>query len=444
MVRRTMRAARLLILLTLAVLTAFGAATAWGQGAGAPGPVRVIDLADEIDVVSADWVTGRLDAAADAGAEVVVIQLDTPGGLASATGDITRAIDGSPVPVAVWVGPGGARAASAGAFIAAASRYVLMAPATNIGSATPVSGGGSNLDAKVVNDAAAGIAALADGNGHNPDAYRLMVTEASNLTAQEAVDAGVANATAPTLDDAIAWLDGRRDGDGGTITTAGAPVQVDQMPWYLSVLQVLTNPNLVFLLLLLGLVGIGIEAVSPGGIIPGALGLMALLLGLAGMSALPFNWVGLALLVVGVGLLFAETQVPGFGVLAGAGVIALCLGGVFLFSSSERSLETSLWVVLPIGVVVGAGTAFAARRVVRAHRNVPVTGDAVLVGHEGEVRRAVGPGTGRVMVNGELWTARATPGTRIGTGERVRVVRVDREELCIEVEPLEPTNPKES
>ncbi len=439
-----MRPDRLLIALLLLVFAAVGGGVALAQSSDDGGSVHVIELADDIDVVTADWLIGRIDAAEAAGAQVVVIQLDTPGGLASATGDITRAISSSTVPVAVWVGPDGARAASAGAFIAASSRYVLMAPATNIGSATPVSGGGGDLDAKVVNDAAASIAALADVNGHNADAYRLMVTEASNLTARQAVDADVADAIAPTLGDAIAWLDGRPDGNGGTITTAGVPVHSDSLPWYLEVLQVLTNPNLVFLLLLLGLIGIGIEVVSPGGIIPGAFGLIAFLLGLAGMSALPFNWVGLALIVVGVGLLFAETHVPGFGILAGAGVIALCLGGAFLFSSSEGSLETSLWVVLPLGIVIGAGSAFAARRVVRAHRNVPVTGDAVLVGHEGEVRRAVGPGEGRVMVNGELWTARSPSGTRLAVGEPVRVVRVDAEGLAVEVEPLHPTDVKES
>lgn len=438
-----MRAARLLIALILAALAlTSGAGPAAAQSAG--GAVHVIELADDIDVVTADWLTGRLDAAADAGASVVVIALDTPGGLASATGDITRAISASPVPVAVWVGPGGARAASAGAFISASARYVLMAPATNIGSATPVSGGGDDLDAKVVNDAAASIAALAAANGHNAAAYRRMVTEATNLTAQEAVDAEVANALAPTLEDAVAWLDGRPDGAGGTIRTAGASVHTDTLPWYLEVLQVLVNPNLVFLLLLLGLIGLGVEAVAPGGIIPGALGLIALLLGIAGLQSLPFTWVGLALLVVGVALLFAETQVPGFGALAAGGVVALCLGGAFLFSSSEGSLETSLWVVIPLGVVLGGGTAVAARRVVRAHRNAPATGDAVLVGHQGVVRQAIGPGEGRVMVNGELWTARASIGTRIEPGAPVRVVRVDADGLAVEVEPMDPTTGKEN
>jgi len=430
-----MRVSRLIIAITfLAVALAAVAATAVAQPGGSGGPVRVIELSGDIDAVAADWVTGRIASAEDAGATVVVIQLDTPGGLVSATDDIVRSIQSARVPVAVWVGPSGARAASAGAFIAASARYVLMAPGTNIGSATPVSGGGGDLDAKVVNDAAASIAALAESTGHNPAAYRSMVTDAANLTAGEATDADVADAQATTLAEAVAWLDGRPGPDGTTIVTAGAPVQVDTLPWYLRVLQVLTNPDLVFLLLLIGMVGLMIELLNPGGIIPGAVGLIAVLLGIAGMSALPFNWIGVALLVVGVGLLFAETQVPGFGALAGAGIIALCLAGAFLFGGSDET-TTSLWVVIPAAVLVGAGGAVAGRRVVKAHRAAPVTGDAVLRGHEGTARSAVDATGGRVMVNGELWAARTAAGGHIDDGAAIRVVRVDTAELILIVEP---------
>lgn len=429
-----MRLPRILLTITL-LAVALGAVAAAGMAQSAPAgaPVRVVELSGDIDAVAADWVTGRIAAAEDAGAGVVVIQLDTPGGLVSATDDIVRSIQAARVPVAVWVGPAGARAGSAGAFIAASARYVLMAPGTNIGSATPVGGGGGDLDAKVVNDAAASIAALAEATGHDAPAYRSMVTDAANFTAGEAVAAGVADASAPTLDDAVAWLDGRPGIGGATIHTAGAPVHVDTLPWYLRVLQVLTNPNLVFLLLLLGLVGLMIELVAPGGIIPGAVGLIAVLLGIAGMSVLPFNWIGLALLVVGVGLLFAETQVPGFGALAGAGIVALCLGGAFLFSGAD-DLGTSLWVVVPAAVVVGAGGVIAGRRVVRAHRAVPVTGDAVLRGHVGTARGPVDAAGGRVLVNGELWAARTAPGERIEDGAAIRVVRVDPEQFVLTVE----------
>jgi membrane-bound serine protease (ClpP class) len=430
-----MRRLRPLILfaLALAALVA-GAGGGASQDAGGA-PVHVIELSGSVDTVLADWIDGRIGAAEDAGAAAVLIQIDTPGGLASATDDIVGRIRTADVPVAVWVGPSGARAASAGAFIAASARHVLMAPGTNIGSATPVGFDGGDLSDKVVNDAAASIAALAEATGHNPAAYRAMVTDASNLTAQEAVDADVADALADSREAAIAWLDGRPDGTGGTISTAGAPVETDALPWYLEVLQAITNPNLVFLLLIAGMVGLMIEVLSPGGIIPGAAGLIALLLGLAGLSALPFNWIGLALIVLGVGLLFAETQVPGFGALAIAGIVALCLGGVFLFGSGDDGISTSPWIVVPLGIGVGAGAALAARRVVVAQRNRPVTGVEMLIGQDAVAAGAVDADGGQVLLNGERWAARAPAGARYETGTPLRVVRVDPENLIVMVGP---------
>ena len=416
---------RTLILAALTLALLLGAVAGAGAQSG-PGPVRVLELNGEIDVVAADWVDARIGQAEREGAAAVIIQLDTPGGLAIAMDDIVGRIRAATVPVAVWVGPSGARAASAGAFIAAAAPHVAMAPGTNIGSATPVSGGGSNLDAKVVNDAAASIAALAEENGRNAAAYRSMVTDAANLTAQEAVDRDVADAMVATVDDMVAWLDGRPDGAGG---------DTDTMPWYLQVLKVLTNPNLVFLLLLFGLLGIATEVLTPGGFVAGIAGMIALLLGLAGMSALPFNWIGLALIVLGVGLLFAETQVPGFGALAIGGVVALGLGGVFLFGSGNDEVATAMWFVVPTAVVVGGGAAFAGRRVVKAHRNRPVTGVKTLVGADAVARGEVTAHSGYVMLNGELWAARAPEGDRFETGTPLSVARVDTENLVVMVEP---------
>jgi membrane-bound serine protease (ClpP class) len=430
-----MHSLRRLILLALTVAAVVAAAGPVSADSTSPGPVHVVEVSGSIDTVLADWIDGRLDDAEREGAAAVLIQIDTPGGLASATDDIVGRIRTAAVPVAVWVGPSGARAASAGAFIAAAAPYVLMAPGTNIGSATPVGLGGDDLTDKVVNDAAASIAALAEATGHNPDAYRAMVTEASNLTAQEAVSADVADALAASREEAIAWLDGRPDGSGGTIATADAPVTVDTLPWYLEGLQALTNPNLVFLLLVAGLVGLMIEALAPGGIVPGAAGLIALLLGLAGLSALPFSWIGLALLVLGVGLLFAETQVPGFGALAVSGVISLCLGGVFLFGSGDDGIATSPWIVVPLGIAVGGAGALAARRVVLAHRNRPVTGVDTLIGQDAVAAAVVDAGGGQVLLNGERWAARAPAGDRYEAGMPLRVVRVDSENLIVMVEP---------
>lgn len=423
--------------LLIAVLLAL----AWIGGAAAQeaatGPVRVIELDGGIDPVSAEFVERELDDAAEDRAEAAVLRMDTPGGLVSSMRDIVAAMERSPVPVAVWVGPSGARAGSAGAYISAASDHLGMAPGTNIGSATPISSGGEDLDQKVVNDAAAGIAALAEENGRNAEAYRRMVTEALNLTSTEALEIDVIDTIQPSVADFVAWLDGRAGRDGGTITTAGAPIETEDMPWYLDVLQVLTDPNLVFLLLLLGLAGVGFELFNPGAIVPGVVGTISLLLALGGMTVLPIDWLGVALVVLGVGLLVAETQVGGFGALAIGGVVALALGGALLFDSDDPGLVTSPGIAVAVAVVVGGGFAVAAKLVLRARRRPAAVGGGSLVGEIGVARGALGPGGGHVFVNGELWSARTADGAELPEGTRVRVVTVHQEDLSLTVEPRE-------
>lgn len=403
-----------------------------------PGPVTVIELTGGIDPVSGSWTRERIEQANRDGVGLVVIRLDTPGGLVSSMQEIVRAIGASRVPVAVWVGPSGSRAASAGAFISAAAPFLLMAPGTNIGSATPVSISGGDLDRKVANDASSYIASLAEANGRPAEPYRQMVEGALNLTANQAVDQGVADALAADLGAVLRWVDGRPLGDGQRVNIDPAgPVSTDTMAWWQEVLRAITNPDIVFILLVVGLLGLLVEAITPGGVIPGALGLICLLLAVAGMQALPFNWIGVALLLLGVGLMFAEAHTPGFGALAGAGTIALCLGGAFLFSSSDPELRTSLWVVIPVGAFVGGGALFAARRALIAARNRPVTGATTLIGQVGAVRTSADGETGHVMVNGELWSARPEFGTRLEVGQPVRVTRVDTSDLTITVEPTE-------
>jgi membrane-bound serine protease (ClpP class) len=429
----TLRA--LLCGLLMALAAAALPAPAGAQGAE-PAPVRVVELDGPIDQVAAVFVERRLGAAGDAGAAAVVLELDTPGGLLSATRDIVADMEAADVPVTVWVGPSGARAGSAGAFVAAASDHLGMAPGTNIGSATPIGSGGEDLDAKVRNDAAAFIAALADEHGRDAESYRAMVDDALNLTAEQAVDRGVADTVQPTLDGFIAWLDGRAGVDG-PIDTAGAPVETDALPWYLEVLRVLTDPNLVFFLLLVGLAGVGFEIFHPGAIVPAVVGTISLLLALAGLTVLPFEWTGIALLILGVALFVAETQIPGFGVLALGGIVALALGGAFLFDSDDPALEPSVGIVVATAAVVGGGFAVAAHLALRARRRPARTGGQALVGEVGRARGAIGPGGGSVLVNGEIWSARAAPGTAIRADEEVRVVTVQVDELTLTVEPRE-------
>lgn len=432
-----MTATRALLVGLLAALAVLGPAAAGAAQERGPAPVRVIELDGGIDPVSAAFVQRRLRSAADAGAAVVVIRLDTPGGLVSSMREIVTDMGASPVPVAVWIGPSGARAGSAGAFIAAASDHLGMAPGTNIGSATPISSGGEDLDAKVRNDSAAFIQSLAEDHGRDGAAYRRMVESALNLSARDAVAGDVAEVRRATLRGFVDWLDGRAARGGGTIAAAGAPVETDAMPWYLRVLQVLTDPDLVFLLLLVGLAGLGFEVFSPGAVLPGVVGGISLILGLAGLTVLPFTWAGVALLVLAVGLFAAETQVGGHGGLAVGGVVALALAGAFLFDSDDPALQPSLWLVILVALVVGGAFASAALLVMRARRRPSATGGDELLGEVGVARAGLDGGDGHVLVNGELWRAVTRDGEPLEAGKSVRVVRVNREDLSVTVEPRE-------
>jgi membrane-bound serine protease (ClpP class) len=425
-------AMRLLILLLAAVVLAVPAARAAPAAAAGPAPVPVVELDGGVDPVSARFIEGRIHAAEDAGAAVVVIRVDTPGGLVSSARDIVTAMGEARIPVAVWVGPSGARAGSAGAYISAAADLLGMAPGTNIGSATPISSGGADLDAKVRNDFAAGIAALAEEHGRDPAPFRAMVTDALNLTAGEALARGVSDTTQPTIEDFVAWLDGR---DG--ISTAGAPLDVQAMPWYLRLLEIVTDPNLVFLLLLLGIAGIGFEILSPGVYLPGVVGAISLLLALAGMAVLPVSWTGVGLILLGMGLFAAETQVGGIGVLTAGGVLALALGGAFLFDSGDPGLTTSPWLATVMAVLVAAAFVASARLALRAARRPHAVSGAQVLGERGVSRGVIGADGGQVVVNGEIWSARTSDGTELPAGAPVRVVRVQEDDLTLTVEPGE-------
>lgn len=423
-------------LLLVAIALALLAVSAAGGQGGASAPVRVIELDGDVDPVTALFIEDRIEEAEGAGAPAVVIRMDTPGGLVSAARDIVAAMGEASVPVTVWVGPSGARAGSAGAYISAAGDALGMAPGTNIGSATPISSGGEDLDAKVRNDFAASIAALAEENGRDPDPYRAMVTDALNLTAGEALAQDVADTVQPTVEEFVAWLDGRTL-DGAEVATAGVPIEVDRMPWYLRVLQVVTDPNLVFLLLILGIAGIAFEVFNPGAIVPGLVGVISLLLALAGLAVMPFTWIGIILILLGIGLFIGETQVGGLGIFTVGGVVALALGGAFLFDSSDPALTTSPWIAVVIAVLASAAFVASARLVLRARRRPVTTGGAEMIGETGTTRGGVTGAGGQVSVNGEIWGARTADGAMLPPGTAIRVVRVHPDDLTLTVEPRE-------
>lgn len=434
--------------LLLALLLAGGGALAATAGGQPSAPlVLEAEAVGTVDPAMRAAVGDAIEQAAARDAAALVLRLDTPGGLDSSMRDIVQDILGAPVPVIVHVAPNGARAASAGLFIALAAHVAAMAPQTNIGSATPVSLGPGPQDEvlgrKVRNDAQAYATALAEGRGRDAALARRMVADAVNVPAGEARARGLIEIVAPDTRGVLAAADGMRLRDPTPVPTldvGGARVERLDVPVTVQVQRVLLNPTVAFLLLVAGVAGLALELLSPGLLGPGLFGAVALVLGLYGTAQLPVNTGGVVLLLLGLGFLAAETQVAG-GILGLAGACALVGGGVLLFDGDAEALRVSVPVAVATGAGVAAFTVFAATKVVSA-RAAPARGGADdLVGRVGTVRSAVAP-QGRVHVDGALWRARANgDGMPLEPGRRVRVERV--EGLTVLVRPVdEPPAPE--
>ena len=386
--------------------------------------VRVLHFDAEVNPVTEHWLDRELRSASDSRYDLVVIELDTPGGLAESMRKIVKTVLASKVPVAVWVGPPGARAASAGVWIGQAADVLAMAPATNIGSSTPISGGGQDIEKdlrrKVVNDAAASLRALAKSHGRNAAWADRAVRQASNLTAEEALRQHVIDIVAPTLPALLDSLDGRKTKPKGfTIRTDHATVSEAEPGFFTRLLSTLIDPNLISLLFLAGLAGLGYEVFHPGVVLPGALGAVSLLTALYGFSVLPFSWAGLALVVLGLALLVVDAHVVSHGALTVSGLTSLAVGMLMLFHDAPSPYHTSLPLVLSLTLALGGFWAFALTKAVQVRRRPVAVGVHQLVGATGEVRR------GLVFVGGELWQARPADGAPLADGERVRVEAVD-------------------
>jgi membrane-bound serine protease (ClpP class) len=399
-----------------------------------------IELPGSIDPATEAWVSGALEDAADDGAELAIIRLDTPGGLDTSMREIVKDVIAAPMPVVVYVFPDGARAASAGLFVTQAGDVAAMAPQTNIGSASPISISGADIDEvlgrKIENDAAAYVSALAEEHGRNAALAEEMVRDATNVTAQEALDAGLIDVIAGSEDELLAELDGFevQGPKATTLDTDGLDVEQRDMPLQYDILQLIVNPNVSFLLILAGILGLAIELFSPGLILPGAFGLVSFVLGLYGSAQLPVTAAGIILLVTGVGLIIAETQVPS-GILGVIGVIALAASGLMLYDTDE-GFEVSPPLVIGVALVLGGLMAVAVKKVMEARRNPVWAGEEELHGAEGDVRVAIDP-VGQVFLHGALWRAEAADGPGAGAipvGVRVRVTSV--EGLTLMVEPL--------
>jgi membrane-bound serine protease (ClpP class) len=424
---------------TLAVLAA-GLALAGAAGGQETTPrVLAVELENDINPVTQDYVVDAIERGEEEGYDAVVIELDTPGGLDSSMRAIIKKELEADVPVVVYVAPPGSRAASAGAFITLAADVAAMAPGTNIGSSTPVAVGGgeipTDLRRKVVNDAAAYARELAELHGRNGDWAEQAVRSASNLGAQEALEENVVDVVAPDLPTLLNEIDGlRTEPKGLVLDTAGATVDRVEMSLWKRVLDTLIDPNIIVLLMSIGVLGITIEILNPGLILPGTVGVISLIIGLFGLQVLPISWAGLLLMALAAAFFAAEAFVPSHGALALAGAVSFVVGSLMLFDPAGEGYQVSIWVALAVGGTLALVTAVVVTKVVRARHAPTKTGREEMVGEIGVVRSAIAP-TGLVNVHGEIWKAH-TDGEPIAPGEYVRVDRVG-DDLVLEVSPAE-------
>jgi len=381
-----------------------------------------------IGTVSASYLLDALAEVERSGAACLVIELDTPGGLDTAMRDIIQGILASDTPVVCYVSPSGARAASAGAFIALASHVIAMAPGTNLGAAHPVSLGGeadSVMIAKATNDSAAYIRGLAKQRGRDPDWAERAVRESISADAEKALELGIADLLVASRDELLAELDGREvETPAGkrTLATEGAELREFEMSVRYRLLGLLNDPNVAYLLLLIGFYGIFFELSSPGAIFPGVIGGIAMILGLYSLQSLSINYAGLLLMLLGLIFFVAELKTPTHGVLTAGGIASLTLGSLMLFRSPMPFLRVSLQVILPAVIVTAAFFIFAITMALRAQKRRPSIGRRSLVGALGEARSDLSP-RGSVFVAGAHWEAEAAGS--VAAGAKVVVEEVD-------------------
>src|SRR3990172_5637406 len=396
-----------------------------------PSPVYYMDVSGIVNPVMGEYIVKGLGGVEGEGAGVVVIQIDTPGGLDLSMRDIVKKILSSEVPVVVYVAPAGARAASAGVFITYAAHIAAMAPGTNIGSAHPVAMGGEKMDEvmmkKVENDAVAYIKGIEKKRNRNVEWAEKAVRRSENITAEEALKLNVVNILAKDRGELLLSLDGRNVATAAgekTIRTKNADIKEIRMNFRYRILNAISDPNIAYILMMIGIVGLYFELSNPGAILPGVVGAICLVLAFYAFQTLPVNYAGL--LLIGLSALFfiAEVKVTSFGLLTVAGVVSLLLGSLMLFESPLPFMRVSLWVVLPTVVITAVFFVGAMYYAVMIHRKKPVSGMEGLGGEEGTAVDDINPGgpPGKVFVAGGNWEAgRAEP---IEKGSRIKGVEI--------------------
>jgi membrane-bound serine protease (ClpP class) len=394
-----------------------------GHASAAQPRVLAIHFAQDVNPVTQDWLNGELGHAQSHGYDAAVIVLDTPGGLEESMRKIVQKELSVRIPVIVYVSPEGARAASAGVWISEAADVLAMGPSTNIGSSTPIEGNGANIGSdlrrKVVNDAAASLRGLAKTHGRNARWADAAVRKASNLTAAEALRMNVIDLVSPSLSALLDTIDGRVTTPRHlTLHTANAQV-VEVRPGFLTrFLSTLIDPNIVSLLFLAGLAGLGFELFHPGVVIPGAFGAICMVCALFGFSVLPLSWAGLILVLFGAALLVIDAHVTSHGALTLSGLVAMAIGFVTLFHRAPAPYSVNVPVIVTVTALIGGFWAFAVTKSVTARRSPVTVGPEQIVGMHGVVRP-----DGQVLVRGELWRARSDE--LLHEGDQVSVDALD-------------------
>ena len=402
----------------------------------------------------ADYIVRELEAARLDNVRLIILRINTPGGLDTSMRQIVSAILASPVPVSTYVAPNGARAASAGTYIAYASAIAAMAPGTNIGAATPVQLGGNPLlppdqkqqqkaksdepgdveTRKIVNDAVAYIRGLATLNGRNADWAADAVRSAASLPAAEALSLHVVDTVADDVPDLLRKIDGRMvtvAGKPQPLATAGLEVVTVPPDWRTNMLALITNPNVAFILMLIGIYGLIFEFLNPGTVAPGLVGTISLLVALYALAFVPINYAGAALLLLGIALMVAEVHIGAFGALGIGGIAAFVIGALMMFPAHAPGLTLSGGIVAGAAIGSAALLLLALAALLRSRKRPVVTGSEALIGSEGETVFWQGA-EGRVRVNGEIWLARSE--TSLAAGRRVKVI--GRDGLVLRVEDI--------
>jgi len=409
------------------------------------GPIVVTEIKGAIGVATTRLLTDAIAKAHQENARALVIQLDTPGGLVTSTRNIIQQLLATSVPVIVYVSPAGARAASAGTFIVYAAHVAAMAPSTNVGAATPIEMGGlpglprqtdpkrdekdkaaateTTAQRKALNDTIAMLRSLAQLRGRNVEWAEKAVRDAATLTAQDALKEDVIDVVARDLDDLLTQIDGRKvtiNAVEHTLATHGVPRTVFEPDWRTRLLGAISDPNIAFILVLIGIYGILFEFLNPGGLVAGVVGAVCLLLGLAALATLPVQFAAVGLVVLGIGLMIAEAFAPGFGILGIGGLMAFIAGSLYLFDPAAADIEisVSLPVIIAAAATTGALAFFVVGAAIKARKRPATTGAEQMIGSIGEVIDWDGL-KGHIRVHGEIWSARAEQSFAAGDSVRV-------------------------